>query len=164
MKTKLLKISQSVILWQGNTCYLTSEFHSPASCPVKSCLCIAARWQLWCPPVRLPGEARWRCCWVNSLSCTFIVLSTGLKLSCWFVAYEGVETVGSLCSGDTALLSYSWWFSFMLLAFCTTCAAVSQANESWHPDWLLHVQHGAIKKGMKGLVGVLLCPGEQMWI
>lgn len=67
------------------------------------------------PPVHLPGEAQWRYCWVNSPSCTFIVLSTGLKLSCWFVSYEAVE---SLCS-DTALLSYSWWFSFMLLAFCS---------------------------------------------
>lgn len=123
---------------------------------VKSRLCVAARWQLWYPDMCLPGEARWRCCCVNSPSCTFfIVQSTGLKLSCWFAHYEAVESVGSLCSGDAALLSYSWGFSFMLLAFCTAGAAVSGANESWHGDWLLHVQHGAMRKqGKRGLWGV----------
>lgn len=41
-----LKISQSVILRQGSTCYPTSEFRSPTSCLLKRYLCIAARWQL----------------------------------------------------------------------------------------------------------------------
>lgn len=115
------------------------------------------------PPACLPGEARWRCCWVNSPPCTFVELRTGLKLSCWLAHYEAVETVGSLCTGDAALLSYSWWFSSALLAFFTTGVAGSRPNESWHADWLLHVHHGAVKKKRrKGLAlydgCILLCP------
>lgn len=145
-------------LWYQVT-NLVSEFYTPPPrVPVKSYVCIAARLQPdplpVCVCVCLAGETRWRCACVNSPFCTVIVLAAGLKLSCWFVHTEAAETGGSQCSGDSALLSYSWWFSFMLLAFCTTGAAVSRDNESWHPDWLLHVQHGAIKKRVKRLVRV----------